>query len=268
MLSHQLLTTFHLDQLLQVMQDQITSLRIRNCFIVLYKTEENLFVSASEWTLPEKVDLVLAIKDEQSLLRNTEVITFPLDTLLPNGWLNTENKGNFVFLPISFKNEQYGYILLDYNPTLSVNIYDTLIIILANAIHSSLLMKKLEETVEQKTNLFINITHEMKTPLTIISSYLDKYLKRPEDINDLNVVSQNVHKLTNDMKNLLDNEKLDRGQIFYSHNKTVNLSKILLDKTMDFKEIALNENIHISVSCPSDLYIKIDPAGLDSEQFV
>ena len=265
LLSHQLLTTFNQTQLFHILYKQITSLKIKNCFIVLYtkKTEQDPFLLSSHWVKPKKVKLVLGIKDGIPLLEERQSITFKTDTLLPNNMLNTVERESSVFIPISFKDEHYGYAIFDYNPDIFIDLYETLITIIGNAIHGCLLMEKLEEGVIQKTNLFINIAHEMKTPLTIISSYLEKYLEIPDNLKDLFIVRQNVNKLKSDMENFLDNEKLDRGLIFYSHNEIVNFSQFLVDKALDFEELAKKENIKILISCPDKLYIKIDPAGVE-----
>lgn len=264
LLSQRLLAAFDLNQLFRILEQSISSLRINHCFLVLYKPDDSEFIPDSQWESPESVELVLAVKDKESVMDAAQSITFSSDTLLPDGLLNSGERNDFVFLPITFnKNEHYGYILLDYNADISVNIYNALINIIGSAIHGCLLIKQLELTVNQKTSCFINIVHEMKTPLTIVSSYLEKYLRSSDDINDLCIVQQNVNKLITDMKNVMDNEKLDKEMCFYSDNEIINVSEILQEKALDFKEISIKEGIRISVSCPDNLYVNIDPFGME-----
>jgi hypothetical protein len=60
---------------------------------------------------------------------------------------------------------------------------------------------------EMKTSFFINIAHETRTPLTLISNYLDAYITRKGTDRDLEVLKNNVEKLTKTMVDYLDSEK-------------------------------------------------------------
>jgi len=124
--------------------------------------------------------------------------------------------------------------------------------------------KQLEEAHEQKTNIFINIAHETKTPLTLISNYLDKYIKKHKETGDLLIIKNNIDKLKKDMINFLDIQKLERGQIYYNHNQIINLSNILKEKIKLFTIITWRKRIHIiSDNIENNIVIKIDPYAID-----
>ncbi|MBN1799234.1 MAG: response regulator [Spirochaetales bacterium] len=123
--------------------------------------------------------------------------------------------------------------------------------------------KQLRNIYEQKTNFFINLTHETKTPLTLISNYLDKDIKLRGRSNEINIVKHNIDKLKKDMINYLDLEKLERGLIFYNHDQAINLSMILKKKIPLFKEIAEKKRISIVKNIEENLYIKMDPFAID-----
>ena len=48
--------------------------------------------------------------------------------------------------------------------------------------------KELEKINEQKTNTFVNLAHETKTPLTLINNYLDEYIAKHEESDRKSVV--------------------------------------------------------------------------------
>jgi len=124
--------------------------------------------------------------------------------------------------------------------------------------------KQLEEAHKQKANIFINIAHETKTPLTLISNYLDKYIKKYNRSDELAIIKNNLDKLKKDMINYLDIQKLERGQIFYNHNQIINLSNILNEKIKLFTEIAWKNRIKIiSNNIDNNIAVKIDPYAID-----
>ena len=124
--------------------------------------------------------------------------------------------------------------------------------------------QKLKDVTEQKTNFFINLAHETKTPLTLISNYLNKDINNRGSSKDIQIVEQNINKLKNDMVNYLDIEKLEKGIDFYHHDQVVEVNRIIRQKIMLFKEIAGKKNIKILQKIPTEkVYTKIDPYALD-----
>ena len=123
--------------------------------------------------------------------------------------------------------------------------------------------EKIENIINQKTNLFINLAHETKTPLTLISNYLDEYLKKNRNTNELHIVKHNIDKLKRDMINFLDTEKLERKQTFFNHDQIINISKLLEMKVKLFLEAAKKKKINIKSDIEKNVYIKIDPFAAD-----
>ena len=136
--------------------------------------------------------------------------------------------------------------------------------------HSEKLEKKvlertqeLEETNTQKTNFFINFAHEIKTPLTLISNYLNKYIKKVGLSSEIMIIKENLDKLTRDMVNILDIEKLKKGQIYYDHSMIINLSNIINTKISLFREIADKKKIKIFDNIHKNIYTNIDAYAID-----
>jgi len=123
--------------------------------------------------------------------------------------------------------------------------------------------ESIEQKEKQKTSFFINLAHETKTPLTLISNYLHKYINKTSPDEDLAIINSNVDKLQKDMVNFLDLEKLERCQVFYNHDQIIDLYRFLLDKIKIFKETAKNNSIKILPTLNKDIFIKIDPYALD-----
>ncbi|MBS2211315.1 response regulator [Carboxylicivirga mesophila] len=74
--------------------------------------------------------------------------------------------------------------------------------------------QKSEELVEIKTRFFTNISHELKTPLTLISSPVDDLLASEPDEpikSSLMLVKRNTDRLKNLVNQILDIRKIERG---------------------------------------------------------
>ena len=125
--------------------------------------------------------------------------------------------------------------------------------------------EEIERVVKEKTNFFVNLAHETKTPLTIISNYLDKYINKIKNNipYELNLILNNINKLKRDMINFLDVEKLERGQIFYNHNLIIDMSGILKEKIILFHELAHNRGITINSEIEKNIRLKIDPSAIE-----
>jgi signal transduction histidine kinase/DNA-binding response OmpR family regulator len=74
--------------------------------------------------------------------------------------------------------------------------------------------QKSEELIALKTRFFTNITHELKTPLTLISSPIDDLLTKPLDEKtqkSLTLVKRNADRLKKLVNQILDIRKIEAG---------------------------------------------------------
>ncbi len=120
-----------------------------------------------------------------------------------------------------------------------------------------------EEANKQKTQFYINLAHEIKTPLTLIQNYLEKYINKKGIDKDLGVVKQNIDKLIRDIVNYMDAEKLTKDQIFYNHDLIINFSDLLKSKIVLFKSFAKNKKIKLTNCIENNIIIKADPYAID-----
>ena len=86
---------------------------------------------------------------------------------------------------------------------------------------------KLKSIDKTKSDFFTNLSHEMKTPLTLISNYMDKYLESHKADEEILIIKDNIDKLLEDMINFFDIQKIDRGLALYEHNEIIDLSRML-----------------------------------------
>ena len=98
---------------------------------------------------------------------------------------------------------------------------------LERSLESEAYSKVVKRAHAQKTRFFINLAHETKTPLTLMSNYLDEYAKKHDSDGELSVVLQSMEKLKQDMVNFLDFEKLEHGKVTYDHRRVVDISDSL-----------------------------------------
>src|SRR5579875_3855124 len=89
--------------------------------------------------------------------------------------------------------------------------------------------KELETINEQKTTTFVNLAHETKTPLTLINNYLEEYMSKHENSEEINIIKRNVDKLSTDIINFFDLERFNKGMIVYNHDLIANFTEILND---------------------------------------
>ncbi len=123
--------------------------------------------------------------------------------------------------------------------------------------------RQLEEANRQKTNYFVNMAHETKTPLTLILNYLEKDIKKRGASDEILLVKQSFDKLKRDMVNLLDLEKLSKGLVFYNHEQALNVSDALSSKVLLFAEIAQKKSIGLEKEIEKGLACRIDHYAFD-----
>ncbi|MEM5564277.1 two-component regulator propeller domain-containing protein [Psychroserpens sp. AS72] len=109
--------------------------------------------------------------------------------------------------------------------------------------------ERLKQIDEFKTKLYTNISHEFRTPLTLISGPIDHQLSRdtlkPEDRKELNLVKQNANRLLNLVNQMLDLSLIDSGQLRLLVEEG-NLNVLLKQIVAAFQYKANDKHIHIN----------------------
>jgi signal transduction histidine kinase/DNA-binding NarL/FixJ family response regulator len=115
---------------------------------------------------------------------------------------------------------------------------------------------------EQRTNTFINLTHETKTPLTLINNYLEEYIQKYGETEELRIIKTYTEKLTRDITNLFDLERFKKGTYSFDHSQICNLSSILRDHLALFKAYASRKKIEIVDTIEDNIYTQADPDAI------
>jgi signal transduction histidine kinase/ligand-binding sensor domain-containing protein/DNA-binding response OmpR family regulator len=111
---------------------------------------------------------------------------------------------------------------------------------------------RLHEMDEMKLRFFTNVSHEFRTPLTLIMTPLERLLKQetnPVNKSMLTLIHEHACQLLSLVNQLLDFRKIDAqgAQLQLSSGDIVTF---LRNITLSFKEISEQKNIHFSFSSP------------------
>ncbi|WP_422105479.1 response regulator [Winogradskyella sp.] len=106
--------------------------------------------------------------------------------------------------------------------------------------------EKLRELDKFKSQFFANISHEFRTPLTLISGPLEKRLQddslSTDERNELLMMKSNSSRLLNLVDQLLDLSKLESGHLKLKVKKG-NITQLLKSIVSSFEHIAVKKNI-------------------------
>jgi len=123
--------------------------------------------------------------------------------------------------------------------------------------------RELEKMNEQKTNNFINLVHETKTPLTLVNNYLEEYINKYGSVAELDIIKGGIDKLTNDITNLFDLERFTKGFSVYNHNQITDFSDILKNSFILFEYYCQKQNLVCSKNIEDNILIKADPNAIN-----
>ncbi len=123
--------------------------------------------------------------------------------------------------------------------------------------------KELEKLNEQKTNNFINLVHETKTPLTLVKNYLEEYIDKYGSAVELDIIKGGVDKLTTDVINLFDVERFTKGIDVYRHDQVSDFSSILKNSLLLFEYYCKKQKIRCDKSITDNIFIKANPNAIN-----
>lgn len=129
-------------------------------------------------------------------------------------------------------------------------------------IESINIMAKELSSVETFRNDFIaNVSHEFKTPISIIQNYStlisDRNISKDEQVEYSEKIIETTNKLGNLVTNILKLNKLENQNIF-AKNEKINLSEQLYNSILVFENEIENKNINLETNIDDDIYILSD----------
>lgn len=127
--------------------------------------------------------------------------------------------------------------------------------------------KKEKELYQAKIEFFTNVTHEIRTPLTLIHGPLEEIMRKPDDAvavaENLEVMKKNADRLIELTDQLLDFRKAEvKG--FSLNFVNVNISKVLEENYLRYKSALAFNKLTLNLSLPEiPLYAYADVEALN-----
>jgi signal transduction histidine kinase/ligand-binding sensor domain-containing protein/DNA-binding response OmpR family regulator len=126
--------------------------------------------------------------------------------------------------------------------------------------------KKLKQVDEMRSRFFANISHEFRTPLTLILGPIEKLRSKftdEEGLHDLGMMKRNAHQLLRLINQLLDLSKLEAGGMKL-HASRANIVPVVKGIANSFESLAVLRRIDLHLSCEQDeIQVYFDKGKLD-----
>lgn len=126
--------------------------------------------------------------------------------------------------------------------------------------------EKEKEIYQAKIEFFTNIAHEIRTPLTLIKSPLEKLLKQkyksPDIGKHLGIMEKNVLRLLDLINELLDFRKAEMKHVKLSFVQ-VNITEVLKDTYVRFSQLIQDRDLNFELKTPEEDVV----AFVDEEAF-
>ena len=112
--------------------------------------------------------------------------------------------------------------------------------------------KQIEILNHSKLQFFTNITHELLTPLAIISASVDHLrMIAPQNSEDYSVMKTNVNRLIRLIQQILEFRKAQTGNLKLQVSKG-NLSAFVKSEVESFYPLMNKKNLHLTYQCDKD----------------
>lgn len=126
--------------------------------------------------------------------------------------------------------------------------------------------ERLKEIDRMKSRFFANISHEFRTPLTLILGPVKemeagRFSGDPKPI--YNIIKRHGHRLLNLVDQLLDLSKIESGKMNLQAKK-MNLVSVLKNVAAAYESLAATRNIHFIMECAGEsIPLYVDPDKLE-----
>ncbi len=121
--------------------------------------------------------------------------------------------------------------------------------------------EKERENYNDKIEFFINVAHEIRTPLTLIKGPMENIMDRVDEIplikSSLEIMNKNTDRLLHLSTQLLDFRKAEMNGFRLNFTRE-NISALLNDHLISFKAFAGEKKIKVFTNYPSSFYAYID----------
>lgn len=180
-----LMTTFDIDEIMDVLAHDLPQLGISGCYLSLYEDP----ATPTGWAR-----LLLAYDELGRIPIQPGGKRFPSRNLVPPEFLRTDWRRDLVALPLHFHEEQLGFVLMETGPR-DGNIYEALRMQISSALKGAILVTRNEELYqaavearktaesanEMKSRFLSTVSHELRTPLSLIVGTIEMQLREEAD---------------------------------------------------------------------------------------
>ncbi|WP_240543592.1 two-component regulator propeller domain-containing protein [Spirosoma foliorum] len=126
--------------------------------------------------------------------------------------------------------------------------------------------QRLEEVNEAKLQFFINIAHEIRTPLTLVVSPLQRLINQDQDKERrhlYDIMGRNTKRILDLVNQLMDIRKIEKGQMALQLDR-VDMVHFTSEICQLFEEQIQAKQIHFGMDLPTDqVFARIDPLNFD-----
>lgn len=160
-----------------------------------------------------------------------------------------------------------GYVILIISIVyFSMKVYANRLLLKKEVEMSEYNVLKEHELTEKKLAFFTNISHDLRTPLTLIDAPVNDLLQsdnlNPDQINKLSVIKRNSKRLYNLISDLLDFRKLTQKQILL-HVSETNISEVVANIYEAFKEECKNKSIEFLCGVTVEKAVYVDAKKIE-----
>lgn len=144
-------------------------------------------------------------------------------------------------------------------------LYGLLLLGTCYLVYIAIRRKQREKAGETKLQFFINIAHEIRSPLTLIVSPLEQLLKKTNDketVKSLLTIRYNTNRILNLLNQLLDIRRIDKGQMHLQLAET-DIQRFIEELLEMFSGQAQQQGINLT----ADFAENLPPVWIDPNHF-
>jgi DNA-binding LacI/PurR family transcriptional regulator/signal transduction histidine kinase/CheY-like chemotaxis protein len=248
-----LISSFDVPTLLDNMARELPRIGIKSCYLSVHASLDKAF---------EEACLLLAYDENGRGAVGKDGLVYPAKLLFPRDMIKGENRYNLIIQPLVFREEQMGFIALEFNPLEEISSL-ALAEQIRSALKASMMMqeimekdKKLSDLDRLKNDFIANITHDFRSLITIVlnSAKLGLMYDKPEDFDEVmnryNIIYNASLKLKTTIDRLLDLAKMDALGIKL-HIQKLNIVSYLDEIVQFYRSAAAASRIRIESRLPS-----------------
>lgn len=156
-MSQALITTFDIDELMDVLFERLPGLGIQSCYLSLYENPQTYHYPdpAPAWSR-----LVLAYNERGRVTLEPEGRRFRSDQLIPSKLWPQDRVYSFVVEPLHFQNDQIGFVMFEAEPR-DGNIYETLRGEISSALQGALLLQARDKAEAELAQAYAEVEQQV-----------------------------------------------------------------------------------------------------------